>query len=155
MARKVFFSFNYKPDSWRAAQVRNAGVVEGNRPCSDNDWESITRGGDAAIQRWVKDQLIGKSCTVVLIGSATAGRKWIKYEIERAWAERKGVVGIYIHGLKDASGNPSTKGRNPFEDIMLDGQNFSRIAKSYDTPYLTSTFVYDYIKENIEGWVEA
>lgn len=38
MARRVFFSFHYKPDNWRAAQVRNAGVVEGNTPVSDNDW---------------------------------------------------------------------------------------------------------------------
>lgn len=75
MARKVFFSFHYEADNWRASQVMNAGVVEGNQPVSDNDWETITRGGDAAIQRWIDSQLDGKSCCVVLIGSATAGRK--------------------------------------------------------------------------------
>ena len=37
--RGTFFSFHYKPDNWRAAQVRNMGVVEGNSPVSDNDWE--------------------------------------------------------------------------------------------------------------------
>jgi len=49
MARKVFFSFHYKPDNWRASQVRNMGVIDGNRPVSDNDWEQITRGGDEAL----------------------------------------------------------------------------------------------------------
>jgi hypothetical protein len=156
MARKVFFSFHYKPDNWRASQVRNAGVVEGNRPVSDNDWETISKGGDAAIQRWITDQLSGKSCAVVLIGSATAGRKWIKYEIEKAWNDKKGVVGIYVHNMKDASGNQSSKGRNPFEDFTMkdDGKKLSSIVKTYDPPYTTSTYVYDHIKDNIDAWTE-
>ncbi len=154
MARKVFFSFHYEPDNWRASQVRNAGVVEGNVPVSDNDWESITRGGDAAIQNWIDSQLSGKSCAVVLIGSATAGRKWINYEIKKAWNDDKGVVGIYIHNLQDANGKQSTKGRNPFDDFTLDSKPLSSIVKAYDPPYGISTHVYDYIKSNIEKWVE-
>ena len=31
MARRVFFSFHYKPDNSRAAQVRNMGMVEPSR----------------------------------------------------------------------------------------------------------------------------
>lgn len=157
MARRVFFSFHYNPDNWRASQVRNAGVVEGNAPVADNDWETITRGGDAAIKRWIGGQLDGKSCEVVLIGSATAGRKWIKYEIEKAWNDRKGVLGVYIHNLKDRSGNQSTKGRNPFDDFTMnrDGQKLSSIVKAYDPPYTTSTDVYDHIKTNLANWVEA
>ena len=103
MARRVFFSFHYKPDNWRAAQIRNSGVVEGDRPVTDNEWESITRLGDAAIQRWIDAQLYGKSCLIVLIGSYTANRKWINYEIAKAWNDGKGVLGIYIHNLKDQS----------------------------------------------------
>jgi len=85
MPRKVFYSFHYIPDCARAAQIRNMGIVEGNPPASDNDWESVKKGGDAAIQRWIDGQLDGKSCAVVLIGAATAGRKWINYEITSAW----------------------------------------------------------------------
>jgi len=36
--RQVFYSFHYEADAWRAAQVRNMGVVEGNQPASDNEW---------------------------------------------------------------------------------------------------------------------
>ena len=82
MARRVFFSFHYKPDCTRAAKVRNMGVVEGNKPASDNDWEEITEGGDAAIQQWIDEPARRKSCNVVLIGENTAGRKWINYEIK-------------------------------------------------------------------------
>ena len=57
MARKAFFSFHFKPDNWRASQVRNAGVLEGNSPVSDNDWEKITNQGDDAIKKWIAGQL--------------------------------------------------------------------------------------------------
>ena len=43
MARRSFFSFHYEPDASRAAQVRNMGMVDGNNPVSDNDWETITK----------------------------------------------------------------------------------------------------------------
>lgn len=156
MVRKTFFSFHYKPDNWRAAQVRNMGVIEGNAPVSDNEWESITRGGDKAIEAWINSQLQGKSCTIVLIGTSTAGRKWIKYEIEKSWNGEKGLLGIYIHNLKDKDGNQSAKGRNPFDDstIKRDNRKLSSIVKAYDPPYSTSKYVYDHIKENLASWVE-
>ena len=55
MARRVFYSFHYKPDNWRASQVRNMGVIEGNRPASDNEWEKVTSGGDKAIEKWIAE----------------------------------------------------------------------------------------------------
>jgi hypothetical protein len=153
----VFYSFHYKPDNWRASQVRNAGVVEGNTPVSDNEWESITEGGDSEIHTWIDDQLSGKSCAVVLIGSETAGRKWINYEIEKAWNAAKGVVGIYVHNLKNSAGNQNTKGSNPFENFTMErdkNKKLSSIVKAYNPPYTTSKNVYDHIKENLEDWVE-
>ncbi|MEW6774604.1 MAG: TIR domain-containing protein [Bacteroidota bacterium] len=156
MARKVFYSFYYKEDNWRASQVRNMGVIEGNQPVSDNDWEQVKKGGDEAIKKWINDQLNGRSCTIVLIGTNTAGRKWIEYEIEKSWNDGKGLLGIYIHNLKDKDGNQSIKGRNPFDDFTLkkDNRKLSSIVQSYDPPYSDSKNVYDYIAKNIETWVE-
>ena len=154
MARKAFYSFHYKPDNSRASQVRNIGVVEGNQPVSDNDWEAIIGRGDAAIQAWIDGQLSGRSCTIVLIGAATAGRKWIKYEIKKSWDDKKGLVGIHIHNLKNLAGSQSSKGSNPFADIPVGDKNLSSIVKAYDPPYSTSTDVYSHIKSNIEKWVE-
>ena len=101
MARKCFFSFHYKPDCTRASQVRQIGSVEGNRPATDNDWEKITKGGDTALKQWIASQMKGKSCTVVLVGSNTANRKWINYEIVRAWDDSMGVVGRAIVNCQD------------------------------------------------------
>lgn len=156
MARKVFYSFHYKADGWRVSQVRNMGVVEGSQLLNDNDWEKVKKGGDKAIQSWIDGQLSGKSCAVVLIGANTAGRRWVKYEIENAWNSNKGLVGVYIHKLQDASENQSTQGRNPFDDFTIDSgrKKLSSVVKAYNPPYQSSTYVYDYIKENIASWVE-
>ncbi len=150
----MFFSFHYKIDAWRAAQIRNAGVVEGDAPLSDNDWEKVTKGGDTAIQKWIDGQMAGKSCAVILIGNQTAGRKWIKYEIAKAWNDRKGLVGIYIHHLKDINGNQALRGRNPLDDVSLEGVPLSKVVKAYDPPYKTSTTVYEHITSNIAAWIE-
>ena len=134
MARRSFFSFHYKPDNWRAAQVRNMGLVDGNKPVSDNDWETVTEGGDAAIKKWIANQMYGRSCTVVLVGSKTAKRKWIDHEILQSWDDGMGVVGINIHGLKNSDGEISTKGSNPFAHIDYgnNGKKLSSIVKCYN-----------------------
>lgn len=155
MPRRVFYSFHYVPDFSRASQVRNIGVVEGNRPASDNDWETVKKSGEKAIQKWIDEQLNGRSCTIVLIGSETAGRKWINYEIEKSWNDGKGVVGVYIHNLKDFSGKQSTKGNNPFLDFnMSNGSKLSDVVKAYDPPYYDSKHVYGHISSNLSSWIE-
>lgn len=156
MARKVFYSFHYKPDNWRASQVRNIGVVEGNKPATDNDWESVTKGGDDAIKKWINAQMVGRSCSVVLIGKDTKDRKWIDYEIERTWNEGKGLVGIHVHCLKDSGGSQTTKGGNPFDGFTVgkDKKKLSSVVKVYDPPYSTSSYVYDHISSNLENWIE-
>jgi hypothetical protein len=156
MARKCFYSFHYEPDNWRASQVRNMGVIEGNVPVSDNDWESVTKGGEPAIKKWIANQLAGKSCNVVLVGQNTAGRKWVTYEISESWNLGKGVVGIRIHNLKDRKEFQSLTGGNPFDYVSFtkDNTQLSSVVKIYNPPYTTSTDVYAYIKNNIAGWVE-
>jgi len=156
MARRVFHSFHYDRDSWRVQQVKQMGVLEGQPLLSSNEWEKIKRGGDASIKKWIEDQMSGKSCVVVLIGSKTAGRKWVEYEFKKAWGDKKGVVGVYIHNLKDKQGYQDAKGSSPFGGFTLcEGKkDFAKVVKAYEPPYSTSTSVYDYIKGNLEDWVE-
>lgn len=156
MARKVFYSFHYTPDNWRASQVRNIGIVEGNSAVSDNDWETVKKGGDAAIEKWIAGQMSGRSCVVVLIGTNTAGRKWINHEIVTGWNDKKGVLGIHVHNLKDSNQQQAVKGTNPFAGITLGEKKtpLSSIARVYDPPYSVSNDVYAHISKNLESWVE-
>lgn len=154
MTRKAFYSFHYKPDNWRASQVRNMGIVEGNKPASDNDWEDVKKDGDKAIQNWIDGQLSGKSVAIILIGENTAGRKWIDYEIEKAWNTKKGLLGIYIHNLKNSNGDQSSKGSNPFAGFSIGGKKLSTIVKAYNPPYTSSISVYSHIEDNLADWIE-
>ncbi len=156
MARRVFYSFHYAPDNWRVSQVRNIGVIEGNRPATDNDWESITKGGENAIKKWIAGQIHGRSCTVVLVGTETAGRKWINYEIIKSWDDGMGVVGIHIHGLENSYGNTSKKGVNPFDNIGYGntGKKLSSIVKCYDPKGRNSRERYNWIQTYLSDAVE-
>src|SRR5438105_4572058 len=156
MARSCFYSFHYKPDCTRASQVRNIGVIEGNSPASDNDWESVTKGGDEAIKKWIASQMKGRTCNVVLVGNGTANRKWINHKIVRAWDDGLGVVGIYIHGLKNLAGEISTKGSNPFDFINYGntGKKLSSVVKCYDPAWATSKDRYDWISTHLANALE-
>lgn len=156
MARKCFFSFHYKPDNWRVSKVRNIGAIEGNKPASDNDWETVTGGGNKRIKEWIADQMKGRSCTVILAGENTANRKWINHEIVESWNKGMGVLVIYIHNITDVSDKQSTKGANPLYYITHGSteKRLSTIAKAYDPPCTTSKGVYNYIADNIDDWIE-
>lgn len=152
--RQVFFSFHYVPDNWRVSQIRNIGQIEDNKPVSDNKWEEVKGKGNQAIQNWIDENLKNRTCTVILIGENTAGRKWIDYEIKKSWDDGKGVVGIYIHNLKNSKGEQSKMGINPFEHFTVGEKKLSSIVKCYNPPYSASTDVYNYIKNNLEKWIE-
>ncbi|MGX2968075.1 TIR domain-containing protein [Ursidibacter sp. B-7004-1] len=154
MTRKVFYSFHFDNDAWRAGQVRNIGVVDGSEPVKGNRWEDVKAKNDKDIKNWIDENLKDKSCLVVLIGEETASRKWVKYEIQRAWELGKAVCGIYIHKLKNADGKQSDEGNNPFDGFTLGDKKLSDIVPVFKSSYSSSQYVYDDIKENIENLVE-
>ena len=156
MTRQAFYSFHYKPDSWRAATVRSIGSIEGNKPASDNDWEAVTKGGDAAIKSWIARQMKGRSCTLVLVGTNTANRKWINHEIVTSWDGGMGVAGIHIHGLKDSNEKTSAMGNNPFSSNGLgsSGKKLSSLVKCYNPVGSGSRARYAWISKHLENIVE-
>lgn len=153
--RQVFFSFEYNKDVWRAALVRNMGKVSNDSTFSDNDWEVVKSNRDADIKKWINDQMAKRSCIVVLIGKTTSSRKWVKYEIEKAYELNKGIVGIYIHKLKDKEGNQTDQGANPFYSVYTNGgERLSKYITCFDSTYKTSQYVYEDIKNHIEDLIE-
>lgn len=106
--RKVFFSFEFDHDVWRANNVRNSWVTQGKEAAGFVDaaeFEEIKKGGDAAIQRWIDKELNFTSVTVVLVGAHTCSSKWVKYEIERSEQRGNGLLGIDISGVEDQHKN--------------------------------------------------
>lgn len=159
MARNVFFSFHYDEDCHRVSQIRNIGAIHGNPVASDNDWEAVKRGGDAAIEKWIDAQLEGTSCTVVLIGAHTASRKWVTHEIARSWNRGNGVFGIRIHAMRNLKGETSFAGGNPFENVTLFAntlrqRSLATVAPVYNPSDLDSKKVYANIQNGIGQWIE-
>lgn len=156
MVRRAFYSFHYQPDNWRAATIRSIGSIEGNRPASDNDWHSVTQRGDDAIKRWIAAQMQGRTCTIVLVGTNTANREWINYEIVKSWDDGLGVVGIHIYGLKNSAGQVAAKGANPFDHIGYgnSGKKLSTIVKCYDPAGTNSQERYAWIVKYLSDAVE-
>lgn len=153
--RQVFFSFHYERDCQRAAMVRNIGAVTNEEPLSDNAWEEVKKGGEGAVKKWIDDQLKMRSCTVVLIGQETAGRPWIDYEIQKSWELGKGIVGIYIHNLKNLDGVQAPKGENPFLRFKVGDAPLSNIIKTYcESDWQDSKEAFGEISNNIADWVE-
>ena len=155
MARKVFFSFHYERDIWRASQIRNSWVTKPDQEAAGfvdaASWEEVKKKGDEAIRKWIRDQLEGTSVTIVLIGYETHDRKYVGYEIEQSCIRKNGLLGIYINGLKDQDDKTDPKGRNPFEKLTMkvDGQNknLSEIYPCYD-------WIADKGYENLGKWIE-
>jgi hypothetical protein len=151
--KQVFFSFHFDNDVMRVQQIRNIGAIEGNTPVSANDWEEVKRKGDNFIEKWIEDNMKYRSCVVVLVGEETANRKWVKYEIEKAWNDGKGLVGIYIHNLKCPRNGKCNQGPNPFDEFNFkDGKKLSSVVKCHNP---NSFDAYNDIAKNIENWIET
>jgi hypothetical protein len=137
--RRVFFSFHYEQDVWRATNVRNSGKVDATAAAGWNDaslWEEAKRKGRREIERLIDQGLRGTSVTVVLIGTETASRPWVEYEIERSIEKGSGLLGVRIHRIKDQAGHRSDRGPTPA--ALADG----------------GFHVYDWDRNNFRRWVE-
>ena len=155
MARRVFFGFHYDRDLLRVAQIRKSGVVlgPGDTSCGlvdSAEWDIIRMGGDGAILQWIDRQLHGTSVTVVLIGAETANRQWINYEIVESVRRGNGLLGVYIHNVRDANGSTTAKGDNPFDYVSWRNTG-AKLSKEYPT--------YDWVQNdgprNLSRWIDA
>ena len=152
MARRVFFSFHYENDIWRAQTVKNSWVTAKDRE-EAGFWnasleEEAKTKGDAAVKKMIDDALKGASVTAVLIGSETANRKYVLYEIEKSYSEGMGLVGIRIHQVRNSKGETTTAGSNPLDVVSVGGKKMSSVFKTYD-------WVSDDGRAKLGEWVEA
>lgn len=141
MARNVFFSFHYDNDVSRAWVVRNSWVTKPDRASTGvidkAEFEKIKQNGDAAVKKWIDSQLVNTTVTVVLIGSETLERPFVKYEIDQSNSRANGIIGVFVNRIGDLSGNTSSRGN----------------TSNFNFP------VYDWVGddgyENLGRWVEA
>ena len=122
MARRCFFSFHYQDAiDFRANVVRNHNVTKDDNGgfFDASIWESTKKQGDIALKRLINGGLDNTSATVVLIGSQTYARRWVKYEIMKSIERGNVVLGIHINGIRDRQGTTRAQGPSPFDYLGL------------------------------------
>lgn len=122
MARSVFFSFHYGDvSSFRANVVRNSWVTMDRTAkfVDKSAWEEAERKGDAQLKQLIEKWLVGTSITVVLVGTQTHSRRWVKYEIVKSFIEGKGVLPIYINRIPSKNEGIKSRGINPLDKLAV------------------------------------
>lgn len=123
MARSVFFSFHYKDvSSFRANVVRNSWVTKRNTTESFIDksmWEEAERKGTNSLKYLIDSGLSGTSVTVVLVGTETYLRRWVRYEIVKSFVENKGIFPVHINRIRSTTDGVIARGPNPLDYLKL------------------------------------
>ena len=157
MARRVYFAFHYQNDISRVNVVRNSWLTHKDRETSGffdaSLWEKAKKTGDKAIERMIQDGLKGTSVTVFLLGSQTAQRRWVRYELKESCKRGNGMLAIRVHAIKNLLGLTSLPGDNIFDTFWWNLPNGQR-------RYLSSVYpLYDWVSGkgylNLGTWVEA
>ena len=136
MARRVFFSFHYKPDVQRAHVVRNSWVTKADRQDAGffdaSVFESKQRTSDDVLKRFLNEGLSGSSVTCVLSGSQTAWRRWVRFELLRSFADGRGILNIAIHGIANLQSQTGSAGANPLSCLGGEIKEGTLLFKEYD-----------------------
>lgn len=148
----VFYSFHYDRDVHRVQLIENMGALEGQTILNHQDWEQIKRGGDPAIKNWIDKEMKYKTAVIVLIGKETASREWVRYEIEKAWDDKRSLLGIRIHGLS-SMGTVDSAGANPFDKVSgVTGVHVFDPTQKNRTGAIDSKATYSYLKDHLKTW---
>ena len=154
MARHIFYALDYAADRNRVSPVLRSHAIDANAEATEPEWAKLKRSGDFAIQRWIEQQLKGRSCTIVLIGAHTGERPWVQYEIKRSRQLKLALLGIHVHNLLDAQGQPSSEGENPFEHPECGLGSSGALVPVYDPPEIESQRVFRHITDNLAQWAD-
>ncbi len=155
MARRVFFSFHHSGDVWRAGQVRNSWVTQDRQDAGFWDvaaWEQVKKKDVATVQKWIDEQMKGTSVTVVLIGAETSERPHVLYEITQSHNKGNGMLGVYVHNMRDATQRTGLKGNNPFSKLSITKSGAKTLLSEI---YPTYDWVNDNGRDNLGSWIEA
>lgn len=122
MTLRVFFSFDHEHDSRRAERIKTcweskggltAGFLEPSR------LKALKRKGEKSMHKWVDAQVRYGDVTAVLIGWRTSQQTAVRHAIERSHQLEKGLLGIFVHNIKDYFGKIDPEGPNPFDTFFI------------------------------------
>lgn len=123
MAKRVYFAFHYQDViDFRANVVRKHNFVEGVEKAGYFDasvWEEARNTNKLALKRLINSELEYTTVTVVLIGSQTWARPWVRYEMLKSIERGNGLLGIHINGIAGKDQQTKPLGPNPLANVGL------------------------------------
>ncbi|SRR5713101_3211105 len=124
MAKHVYFAFHYQDViDFRANVVRRHNFAEGVKSAGYYDhsiWEEARRTSPLALKRLINSELENTTVTVVLIGSDTWARRWVRYETFESIKRGNLVFGIHINHIKGKDERTKPLGPDPFNNLALE-----------------------------------
>src|SRR5258708_7306328 len=133
MPKRVYFAFHYQDViDFRANVVRKHNFVEGVKSAGYYDysiWEEARNTSPLALKRLINAELENTTATVVLIGSDTWARRWVRYEIFKSLERGNQVFGIHINSIKGKDEKTKPLGPNPFNNLSLEFSGDGTLVK--------------------------
>jgi hypothetical protein len=124
MPKRVYFAFHYQDViDFRANVVRKHNFAEGVKAAGYYDysiWEESKKTSPAALKKLIDGELENTSVTVVLIGSDTWVRRWVRYELFQSLKCGNKVFGIHINSIKGKDQQTKPSGPNPFNNLAIE-----------------------------------
>lgn len=107
--KNIFVSHHHKDDksvsdftnllAGKNYNIRNSSIRLKDKNQTRLDKEQIPR---KTLERLLRMKMRWAGTVVVLIGSKTHSREWVNWEIKQAAEQGKRILGIFMHGGKDA-----------------------------------------------------
>jgi len=133
MAKRVYFALHYQDVvDYRANVVRKHNFAEGVKAAGYYDysiWEDAKKTSPSALKKLIDAELENTSVTVVLIGSDTWVRRWVRYEVFQSLKRGNSVFGIHINSIKGKDQQTKPSGPDPFNNLALEFDAGGTIAK--------------------------
>ncbi len=124
MSKRVYFGFHYQDViDFRANVVRNhnfTGGVEAAGYYDHSIWETAKNTNPLALKRLINSELENTSVTVILIGTDTWSRRWVRYEIMKSIERGNRVIGIHINAITGKNQQTKPLGPNPFDNLKIE-----------------------------------
>lgn len=119
--RYVFFSFAYDDVvNFKVNVVRKSWLINHRAETfvDGSIWETVRIKRRDEIRNLIDVGLKGTSVTVALIGSNTADRHWVNYELLKSFGRGNGILGIHINRIRGRTGR-TRRGKNPLDRLGL------------------------------------
>lgn len=153
MTPRVFFTFHYEQDFWRATQVRDVWVRQGGEALGIWEppiWHEVVSGKVSPVT--LIDQALAQAdVTAALISGSVSSQDYVQYAIKESHKRGKGLLAIYVYKIQDQQGGHGIIGNTRFGEIDRDANNQSVF---FWQRYPTYRWVIDEGPKNLKDWIE-